>query len=343
MIIDQLWPEQDIELISACPICESKKSQKLYSGVKDWSFNCAPGDWSYWQCGDCQSLYLNPRPTIDSIGRAYGSYYTHQVESENKGVFGMLRIKLRNECYFHWLGIDVQPRLNFESDFLFHIFRPFIPRRFPLDELHKNTRGELLDVGCGNGDLLSILKVMGFKVSGLEIDHVAVATAQERGLAVRQGSFDLLCEYSNHFDYIVCSHVLEHVHEPRKMIQLLIDAVKPGGLVFITWPNPDSIALQLFGKYWRGLEAPRHLCLLSEHGFLESVRKQSTAEVLDVCFYGSGVHTVGESWKIRRGSIGIAMKIVNKLTLLLTSMLRMKHHHDFVTVSFKKSPMNSAE
>jgi 2-polyprenyl-3-methyl-5-hydroxy-6-metoxy-1,4-benzoquinol methylase len=337
-IIDQSWPSQDLENVLACPICESKEGKKLFTEVKDWAFNCAPGDWTYWTCLNCQSLYLNPRPTSSSIGRAYGSYYTHSNEVVRESSFDLFRQKLRNECLYHWLGIDTNPRLYFKSKLLFYIFRPFIFRKYPLDELNKYPRGSLLDVGCGNGELMDAARSMGFSVAGLEIDPVAVGAAVDRGLSVRQGSYDLLSEYENNFDYIICSHVLEHVHDPRQLLQLLIKAIKPGGRVFITWPNPKSVALKLFGKHWRGLEAPRHLCLLSENSFFDYLQKNSISNIRTLV---SGVHTIGESWKIRHQKIGMCMKLINKFVYLITSLVPSTTRQDFVTVSFQKPILNS--
>jgi SAM-dependent methyltransferase len=337
-IIDQSWPKQDLEYVSTCPCCESNEGIQIFADVKDWAFNCAPGDWAYWKCSNCQSLYLNPRPTRSSIGRAYGSYYTHNIEAVGQNSFDLFRQKLRNECLYHWLGIDTNPRLNFKSKLFFNVFKPFVFRKYPLDEINKYPRGTLLDVGCGNGDLMDLTRSMGFSVNGLEIDPVAVSAAIDRGLAVRQGSYDLLAEYQDAFDYIICSHVLEHVHDPRQLLQLLIKAVKPGGRIFITWPNPNSIALTMFGRYWRGLEAPRHLCLLSENGFFDYLRKNS---ISNIDTFASGIHTIGESWKIRHQKIGVAMKLINKFIYLITSLIPKTTYQDFVTVSFQKTKCDS--
>jgi SAM-dependent methyltransferase len=339
-IIDQSWPKDDIEYVSACPLCESNEGVKIFTNIKDWSFNCAPGEWAYWKCIKCQSLYLNPRPTRESIGRAYGSYYTHNNDAIGKNSFDAYRQKLRNECLFHWLGIDVNPRMHFKSKLYLDMFKPFIFRKYPLDEINKYPRGTLLDVGCGNGDLMDAAKLMGFSVNGLEIDPAAVTAAIGRGLTVRQGSYDLLSEYQDNFDYIICSHVIEHVHDPRQLLQLLIKAVKPGGRIFIAWPNPKSMALTIFGKYWRGLEAPRHICLLSENGFTNYLHENSISNIKT---FVSGVHTIGESWKIRYQKISIGMKLINKLVYLITSLMPNTTHQDFVTISFQKPIVDSVQ
>jgi 2-polyprenyl-3-methyl-5-hydroxy-6-metoxy-1,4-benzoquinol methylase len=331
MIIEQSWPEQDLEYVNSCPLCGCEDHSLAYSEVKDWAFSCAPGKWNYWHCNGCKSLYLNPRPTKNSIGRAYDKYYTHTQTTISSSYFYEFKTKLRNECLFHWLGIDAHERFNLQSAFYLNIFKPFIDRKFPLDALKNHKPGSLLDVGCGNGDLMQLAKAMGYSVHGLEIDPVAAKIASDAGLLVRQGSFDLLSEYQGHFDYIVCSHVLEHVHDPCQLIELLVNAAKPGGRIFITWPNPESYILKLFGRYWRGLEAPRHLSLLSHQEFLNILSRYTTC---DVESFTSKIQTIGTSWRLFSNKGNIAIKYIDKLAYLLSSFLPKMKCQDFLLFSF---------
>lgn len=331
-IIDSPWPEKDLEYVQACPICECDKRTLAYSAVKDWAFGCAPGSWNYWRCNDCQSLYLNPRPTQSSIGRAYGSYYTHTKETSTVGFLKRFKTKLRNECFFHWLGIDASPRLGLRFAFYLRALKPFIARKFPLDQLNHLPRGTLLDVGCGNGDLLVAAQAMGFVVSGLEIDPIAVQAASGRGLSVQQGSFDRLTEYNGVFDYIVCSHVVEHVHDPRRLAHLLARAIKPHGRVFISWPNPQSIALDLFGRYWRGLEAPRHICLMSRQAVTDVLQKET---VLHIESYSHGFQTVSESWRLRKGRVGLGVRLIDKFVRVVSPWMPGLAHPDFLEICFQ--------
>lgn len=327
--LDQAWPSEDLEEVLECPVCASNSGTLELEGVKDWSFRCAPGSWSYWRCQACRSLYLNPRPTLASIGRAYGSYYTHEAPAPRTGLIQRALEKLRNECAFHWLGIDVSPRIHLRSTVLLSLLRPFLKHPFPLDELNKLPPGSLLDVGCGNGELMLMATAMGQQVKGIEIDPAAVKAATARGLQVRQGSFEVLREYPSQFDYVICSHVIEHIHHPRELLELLIGAVKPGGHIFLAWPNPDSLVLKLFGIHWRGLETPRHLALISRTAISDML---SALSITHIEFRPSADHTFGESWKIRYRHLGFTIKVLNKLILSLTSMRGPTPSQDFITL-----------
>ena len=67
--------------MDCCPICETVGSKKIYEGLEDKVFFCAPGKWNLFKCENCNSIYLNPRPNRKSIVKAYSSYFTHNLEN----------------------------------------------------------------------------------------------------------------------------------------------------------------------------------------------------------------------------------------------------------------------
>jgi len=67
----------------------------------------------------------------------------------------------------------------------------------------------------------------------------------------------------NTFDAIVMSHFIEHVHEPVQLLGECHRVLKSGGRLLILTPNTGSWGHRKFGRYWRGLEPPRHLHLFS--------------------------------------------------------------------------------
>ncbi len=134
---------------------------------------------------------------------------------------------------------------------------------FGVSTLRKLLRGRLVDVGCGNGEMLQIADQLGWDCLGLELDAQAVLASKKNGLTVVEGSFEKLDNYPSHFDCIICSHVLEHVHDPIAALEKMKCALKPGGVLLLSCPNSMSKAGQYFGVHWRGLEAPRHIAIPS--------------------------------------------------------------------------------
>lgn len=261
-LLDESWPLQDLEEVSACPYCGGMDQILVYQNIQDWSFGSAPGHWSYWGCRHCDALFLNPRPSAASIGKAYGSYYTHgapQVQSFP----GSLKQRLRNEYWYHLFGASAGPRLGMPrwTGPMFGLLTPWIAEPFGLRQLAALPKGFLIDVGCGNGDTVKLAGQLGWQALGIELDAAAVQAAQAQGLNVVEGGYEDLSLHEGQADCVICSHVLEHVHHPLRLLRLLLATLRPDGALLLSAPNASSYLRDKYGENWRGLEAPRHLAI----------------------------------------------------------------------------------
>jgi SAM-dependent methyltransferase len=54
-------------------------------------------------------------------------------------------------------------------------------------------------------------------------------------------------------------HVLEHLPDPRPYLETARDLLAPGGRLIVQVPNAASWQFRLFGRYWNGIDVPRHL------------------------------------------------------------------------------------
>ena len=273
------WNEEDLEAVDICPVCKNQQRKILHNGLVDNVFRVAPGYWNLYECLNCASAYLDPRPTQQSIGSAYQTYYTHNAsgereESSQLGRLRLLRRALANGYANDRYGSQYQPASRFGAVFagIFPAQREVLDVKFrwlPKPELGQR----LLDVGCGNGKFLLNARDAGWQVVGVDPDPNAVATAQALGLEVHKGSIEILdCELAS-FDAITLSHVIEHVHEPGVLLSSVQRLLKPGGILYIDTPNIHSLGAKTFGPNWRGIESPRHLVLFSING-LQLLLKQ---------------------------------------------------------------------
>ena len=271
-LIDQDWPAEELEEVHNCPFCGGTEYTIAYENVQDWSFYCAPGKWTYWDCAQCEALYLNPRPTEASIGKAYASYYTHSNNASS--IIQQLKTRLKNELFYHSMNAKLSPRLHVPKwlGFIIKPLKKLIHIPFELEPLVNLPKGKLLDVGCGSGSMLKIAKQLGWDVTGLEIDANAVKAARSQKLNVIEGDFHKLEQFASDFDCIICSHVLEHVHQPLELLVLLAKILKPHGALLLSLPNSKSHVRDKFGIHWRGIEAPRHLAIPTLNG-LKSILK----------------------------------------------------------------------
>ena len=124
---------------------------------------------------------------------------------------------------------------------------------------HKQS-GALLDLGCSSGAFLESMRGESWKLYGIEMSSETARTAEARtGAQVFVGDILDASFAPESMDVITCFDVLEHVYEPRQLIQKVVEWLKPGGIFYVLVPNIDSAEARLFGTYWYGLELPRHI------------------------------------------------------------------------------------
>ncbi len=229
-------------------LCNSTQLQTLYK-LRDRMFD-ASGIFQCKKCTFCGLVFLDPQPGSDTLRKHYPSrrYFAHTQEGKT-GFFGKIREYVISHIY--------QPTLL--SKFLMALTNT----SFAIPQYQKN--GKVLDLGCGTGDILVLLKNLGWDVYGIDIDKNATQIAKERGLKnVQVGTYKAVESYpDNYFDAIRLYHVIEHVDDPLVCLQLLSKKLKPGGELLLATPNFNSPVRSIFGVYWGSFDSPRHLFLFT--------------------------------------------------------------------------------
>jgi 2-polyprenyl-3-methyl-5-hydroxy-6-metoxy-1,4-benzoquinol methylase len=275
------WPLDGLEKVSNCPVCRSPRRKLDYEGLIDQFSKCAPGRWSLYCCNDCGSAYLDPRPTPSSISLAYARYYTHKNPGTKiaRRWWQLWRIAQRNRYLNEHLGYNVKPAASLQ---LFvkrsrqGRFRGFV------DHLYFPGPGaRLLDIGCGNGSFLLRMQSMGWDVCGVEVDANSAQQARASGLDVRMGLLSDANLPEKSFDAVHLSHVIEHLHDPGKILCLCRKLLKPDGQIVIATPNYNAVGRSHFGTYWIGLDPPRHLVLFTNNS-LRNLMEKSGFKVSEV-------------------------------------------------------------
>lgn len=124
---------------------------------------------------------------------------------------------------------------------------------------HKQS-GALLDLGCSSGSFLESMRSQSWKLYGIEMSPDCARAAEARcGAQVFVGDILEAPFPPETFDVITCFDVLEHLFEPRRVVEKVANWLKPGGIFLVQVPNIDSAESRVFGSYWHGLELPRHL------------------------------------------------------------------------------------
>ncbi|WP_315736241.1 MULTISPECIES: methionine biosynthesis protein MetW [unclassified Bradyrhizobium] len=95
---------------------------------------------------------------------------------------------------------------------------------------------KVLDIGCGDGDLLQLLESRGIDGRGIELSREGVNHCVAKGLAVVQGDADTdLVDYPDDaFDYVVLSQTLQATRRPKTVLENLL---RIGRRAIVTFPN----------------------------------------------------------------------------------------------------------
>lgn len=156
---------------------------------------------------------------------------------------------------------------------------------------------QILDIGCGGGLFLSLLKREGANVTGIELsDSRAQYAATKHGLTIHKHPIEndfWQKGYANYFDAVTLWDVIEHVNYPLRTLQSAANVLKTGGLLLIDTPARDSFYHQVGEVTYRlsGGRFPTFLnAMYSSHLF---GHKQifSTAEMKDI-FTSSGLEVI---------------------------------------------------
>jgi methionine biosynthesis protein MetW len=139
----------------------------------------------------------------------------------------------------------------------------------------------VLDLGCGNGDLLYLLaREKGARVQGIELNDSAIYECVKRGLSVFHGDIESgLAEYPDHsFDYVILNQSLQEV---KKIAWLTGEALRIGGKIIVGFPNFASLQARLM-LFFRG-KAPITPSLPYRWHDTPNVRFLSISDFRDFC------------------------------------------------------------
>ncbi len=224
--------------LGACPVCGSR-DKRLFPRY------AGSLDHSYVRCRGCDVVYLSPRPVYDD------KYLASNYGEDSGAVY--------------------------DED----AHRAFVNRALDLlEEAEKLLpgKGDLLDIGCSVGYLLTVARDRGWRVTGLDCSESRLEICRERGLDVRNEDVTKV-PARQLFDLVTACHVLEHTPDPVCFLRALGTRLKEGGLLVIEVPNIDGPDEKL--KRWlsvRGLKKPRitgaaHLFEFGREAFMRTAER----------------------------------------------------------------------
>ncbi len=216
-----------------CDHCGSSESL-LYAELRDWLCGL-PGVFRMVRCVHCGLLRLDPRPDSATIGRYYPTAYEPFANPSTPR--GGIIHRLQDWSLEYGLRRRVRLVARFQAD------------------------GELLDVGCATGLFLAAARRLGrWEVQGVEPNNNAAQLGRRQlGLDIKRATFADADFGSRSFDVITMWDVLEHLHHPTAALEKASQLLRDEGVLLARVPHLEGIGARLFGRYWAGLDAPRHL------------------------------------------------------------------------------------
>ena len=218
--------------MSACPICGCVAQAQLFA-ASDRLYHTTEKQFAVVRCAECGLLRLDPQPAPDELRRYYPDNY--------------------------WFTPDESAASRMEEAYRRLVLRDHV--HFAARALRSSqARGPLLDVGCGGGLFLGMMRERGFRVVGLDSSREAASIAWKRQQA------PAVCAMLENAPIraealagLTMFHVLEHLYDPRAYLTVAHSLLARDGRLVVQVPNAACWQFRLLGRSWNGMDVPRHL------------------------------------------------------------------------------------
>jgi SAM-dependent methyltransferase len=227
-------PERTTSRGRSCVACGSTESRVRFS-TTDRLYRTTDQPFHIVACGQCGLLRLAPQPGPSDFDRYYPANYWFDNNQNTVDSLEQLyrRLVLRDHLRF-----------------VTHALR------------HARESGPVLDVGCGGGLFLGMLRQRGFQVLGLDISSDAARLAwKQQSVPAVAGDLSASPIAPVTCAAVTMFHVLEHVPEPQHYMEEAHSLLRPNGRFVVQVPNAACWQFALLGRAWNGVDAPRHLHL----------------------------------------------------------------------------------
>ena len=138
-----------------------------------------------------------------------------------------------------------------------------------LKKLSALTQGQdLLEVGVGKGELISVAQELGFDVTAVElVGSIAQHVADVLDIPVIQADFLKLAE-DRQYSILTMGDIVEHLQDPVQGLQKAYRLLKDGGVLWLSTPNYESSfsrMMKVNDPMWREVE---HISYFNKDGLL---------------------------------------------------------------------------
>jgi len=236
--------------VTQCPVCRSE-DLRPYAMVK-WS--PATLHFAQARCAGCGLLVSQPQATDEEMREFYENIYYQQIWPDPDSIW------VENSQHYR--------------DYEWPLFQSLCKDWPP------PPGGRAVEIGCGYGVMLGLLREEGFQVSGCELSTTAVEVCRQHGLDVVVGKAPGVPLPKGEFDLAVSLHVIEHVSDPIGFVRELVELVRPAGVVAIVtedgWTSQyqwNRLKAQLSGRLSPLHTSPDHTFVFQAHHMVTLLRQ----------------------------------------------------------------------
>lgn len=216
-----------------------KENQCLICGSTKVGWFSSKDNFELYQCKSCDLIYLYPQPALRHL---INDYYSPVSGYQARAARDLRQIRYQKK------------------------FRQLLDRLADFKE-----GGNLLDVGCANGEFLFLARARGFRPYGVEVNKRTARIARNNGLEVFPGTLKEAKFNDDFFAVVNLGDVIEHVPDPLDLLRESKRVLQKGGVVVVTTPNLDCFwarathwLARSFNFPWSLLTPPHHLFYFSD-------------------------------------------------------------------------------
>ncbi len=225
----------------------------------------------YFQCSQCGCLQISEVPA--NMDKYYPAHYYSLSPKPRRFLNNPVVKSLRRFKDYHTV---------FNRGIFGRLVSSLSPNKkmTALSRTNMTAKSKVLDVGCGDGWRLNILREIGFETI-LGIDpYIPADITYGNGVTVRKKSIH---DVTGEWDVIMYHHSFEHVPDPHEQLQKAAKLLSPGGCCLLRLPTVSSSAWEHYRENWFQLDAPRHFFLHSI-GSITLLAEKAGLSLQDVVF-----------------------------------------------------------
>ncbi len=259
--------------LPVCPFrkCDMRSNHKVVGRGWDFEYHTTHDEIEYLQCGSCSLIFPRNIPDEAALAVIYPpNYYSFsETVRPNRVVMTVRGWMSRRKGSTYKALVSAQ-------------------------------EAEVIDIGCGDGRMLDVLKSScpsGWRYYGIDWSADAVDRIRRKGYQGRSGDVSRLdlSDWEGKFDLALMHQLIEHVRDPRALLEKVRRILKPGGVLSVETPDIDAWDFRLLSKrYWAGYHIPRHFYMFEKDNFSQLAREvgfevESTVSLVNPVFW---IHSI---------------------------------------------------